>query len=86
MFVELHERMSWCNHYVQSFQLAKDIAVEEKMSLVFHLDVPAGSRARVYNAPTHELCVCVTDDINTKYPLLILRRNTTYLESNPSVT
>ena len=86
LFVELHERISWCNPYVQQFQLAKDIDVEEEMSLVFHPDVPTGSHARVYNAPTHELCVCVTDDINTKYPPLILRRNTTYLENNPSVT
>ena len=86
LFVELHEKISWCNPYVQQFQLAKDIDVEEEQSLVFHPDVPTGSHERVYNAPTHELCVCVTDDIDTKYPPLILRRNTTYLENNPSVT
>ena len=86
LFVELHERILWCNPYVQQFQLAKDIDVKEEMILVFHPDVPTGSHARVYNAPTHELCVFVTDDINTKYPPLILRRNTTYLENNPSVT
>ena len=76
----------WCNSYVGQFQLDKDIDLEEEISLVFHTDVPTGSHARVYNAPTHELCVCVTDGINTKYPPLILRRNTTYLENNPSVT
>ena len=47
LFVELHERISWCNPYVQQFQLAKDIDVEEEMSLVFHLDVSTGSHARV---------------------------------------
>ena len=86
LFVDLYERISWYNPYVQQFLLAKDIDVEEEMSLVFHPDVPAGIHARVYNDPNHELCVCVTDDINTNYHPLILRRNTTYLENNPYVT
>ena len=58
LFVEIHERISWCNTYVQKFQLAKYIDVEEEMSLVFHPDVPTGSHARVYTATTHEVCVC----------------------------
>ena len=49
---------------------------------MFHLYVPTGINVRVYNHHTHDLCSCVTDDINTKYPPLILRRNTTY-KKNP---
>ena len=79
LFVELHERISLCNIYVQQVQLAKYVDVEEEMSLVFHPYVPTGSHARVYNAPAHDLCVCGTDDINTNYPPLILRSHTTYL-------
>ena len=81
-----YERISRCNLYVQHFQLAKYIDLGDDTSLVFHPYVPAGSHARFYNTPTHELCVRVTDIIKTKYHPIILRRNTMYLESNPSIT
>ena len=84
LFVELQEWINECNPYVQQFKLALDMEVEEDMSLVFHPEVPTGCHSRVYNAPSNELCVCATDDISSTYPPVILRRNTTYLENNPT--
>lgn len=85
LFVDLQKWITDCNPYVQQFKLALDMDVEENLNLVFHPEVPTGCHSRVYNAPTHELCVCATDDIRTTYPPIILRRNTTYLENNPTV-
>ena len=85
LFVELQELINICNPYVQQFKLALDMDVGEHLDLVFHPKVPTGGHARVYNAPSHELCVCATDDIRSTYPPLVLKRNTTYLENNPTV-
>ena len=85
LFVELQELINICNPYVQQFKVALDMDIGEHLDLVFHPEVPTGGHARVYNAPSHELCVCATDDIRSTYPPLVLKRNTTYLENNPTV-
>ena len=85
LFIVLQEKITACNPYVQQFKLAKDIDVEEELSLMFHPEVQTGGHARVYNAPSHELCVCAVNENTLPYPPIILRRSTTYLEDNPSV-
>ena len=85
LFIVLQEKITACNPYVQQFKLAKDIDVEEELSLMFHPEVQTGGHARVYNAPSHELCVCAVKENTLPYPPIILRRSTTYLEDNPSV-
>ena len=85
LFVELQELINICNPYVQQFKLALDMDVGEHLDLVFHPEVPTGGHARVYNASSHNLCGCATDDIRGTYPPLVLKRNTTYLENNPTV-
>ena len=40
---------------------------------------------RTYNAPTHELMVCATDDLQLSYPPLVLKRDTTYCNHNQNI-
>ena len=86
LFIEHQEKITACNPYVQQFILAKDMDVEEELSLVFHPEVPTGCHSRVYNAPTHELCVCAINENTLSYPPIILRRNASYLDHNPTVS
>ena len=65
--------MTACNPYAQQFMLAKDMDVEEELSLVFHPEVPTGGH------------VCAVNEEKLSYPPVILRRNATYLEDNPTV-
>ena len=70
---------------MEQFKLALDIDVGRNLDLVFDPEVATGGYERFYNDHSHELCVCATDDIRSTYPPLVLKRNTTYLENNPTV-
>ena len=68
LFREIEEKIKSCNPYVQQFIMAKDQDVPPEKKLIFHPEVPTGSHVRTYNAPTHELTVCATDDLQLSYP------------------
>ena len=74
-----------CNPYVKQFIMAKDREVPETKHLIFHPEVPTGNHVRTYNAPTHELMVCATDDLQLSYPPLVLKRDTTYCDHNQNI-
>lgn len=54
-------------------------------NLLFHPEVPTGIHARTYNAPTHQLTVCTTDDMQLNYPPLVLKRNITYIRKKNTI-
>ena len=74
-----------CNPYVKQFIMAKDREVPETKRLIFHPEVPTGNHVQTYNAPTHELMVCATDDLQLSYPPLVLKRDTTYCDHNQNI-
>ena len=70
---------------MKQFILAKDKEVPPEMRLLLHPEVPTGSHVQTYNAPTHKLTVCTTDDLQLKYPPFILKINTTYITKKNKV-
>ena len=85
LFKDIEEKIRCCNPYVQQFIMAKDKEVPPGKKLIFHPEVPTGNHVRTYNAPTHELTVCATDDLQLTYPPLVLERNTTYCDNVPNL-
>ena len=74
IFIEIEEKIRICNPYVKQFIFAKDLESPPEMKLLFHPEVPTGSHVWTYNAPTHELTVCTTDDMQLAYPPLVLKK------------
>ena len=83
LFREIEEKIKSCNPYVQQFIMAKDQDVPPEKKLIFHPEVPTGSHVRTYNAPTHELTVCATDDLQLSYQPLVIERNTSFCDHAP---
>ena len=85
LFKDIEKNIRICNPYVQQFIMAKDKEVPPEKKLIFHPEVPTGSHIRTYNAPSHELMVCATDDLQLTYPPLVLERNMMYCDHKANV-
>ena len=85
LFKDIEKNIRICNPYVQQFIMAKDKEVPPEKTLIFHPEVPTGSHIRTYNAPSHELMVWATDDLQLTYPPLVLERNMMYCDHNPNI-